>query len=93
MATWLIVVSIVGGVFALIVLAVMGRFLGLWIQSVVSGAPVGILDLFMMRLRKVAPAVIVLNRISAKKAGLELSAAQLVGFCVVGSAVERGGHN
>ncbi len=89
MDTWLIVVLSVGGLFALIVLAVMGRFLGLWIQSVVSGAPVGILDLFMMRLRKVAPAVIVLNRISAKKAGLELSAAQLEAHFLAGGDIER----
>ena len=55
----------------------------------VSGAPVGLLDLFMMRLRKVPPSVIVLNRISAKKAGLDLSASQLEAHYLAGGNIER----
>jgi uncharacterized protein YqfA (UPF0365 family) len=89
MDTWLIVVIVIAGLFALVLLAVFGRFLSLWIQSVVSGAPVGLLDLFMMRLRKVQPSVIVLNRISAKKAGLDLSASQLEAHYLAGGNIER----
>jgi uncharacterized protein YqfA (UPF0365 family) len=89
MDTWLIVVIVIAGLFALVLLAVFGRFLSLWIQSVVSGAPVGLLDLFMMRLRKVPPSVIVLNRISAKKAGLDLSASQLEAHYLAGGNIER----
>ena len=60
MDTWLIVVLVIGGLFSLIVLAVMGRFLGLWIQSVVSarrGHPRSVHDAARGR-----PAAIVLNR-------------------------------
>ena len=89
MDTWLIVVIVIAGLFALVLLAVFGRFLSLWIQSVVSGAPVGLLDLFMMRLRKVPPSVIVLNRISAKKAGLDLSASHLQAHYLAGGNIER----
>ena len=89
MDIWLIVIIVIAGLFALVLLAVFGRFLSLWIQSVVSGAPVGILDLFMMRLRKVPPSVIVLNRISAKKAGLDLSASQLEAHYLAGGNIER----
>jgi uncharacterized protein YqfA (UPF0365 family) len=89
MDIWLIVIIVIAGLFALVLLAVFGRFLSLWIQSVVSGAPVGLLDLFMMRLRKVPPSVIVLNRISAKKAGLDLSASQLEAHYLAGGNIER----
>ena len=89
METWEIVALAVAGLFALVVLAIFGRFAGLWVQSIVSGAPVGLLDLFMMRLRKVSPGVVVSNRITAKKAGLELSAAQLEAHYLAGGTVER----
>ncbi|MHC4246822.1 MAG: flotillin-like protein FloA [Planctomycetia bacterium] len=89
MANWEIVALAVAGLFALVILAIFGRFAGLWIQSIVSGAPVGLLDLFMMRLRKVSPGVVVGNRITAKKAGLELSAAQLEAHYLAGGTVDR----
>ena len=89
MPGWQIALLVIVGLILLITLAVMGRFIGLWIQSVVSGAPVGLLDLFMMRLRKVQPAAIVLNRISAKKAGLDLPTAQLEAHYLAGGNIER----
>lgn len=89
MANWEIVALAVAGLFALVVLAIFGRFASLWIQSIASGAPVRLLDLFMMRLRKVSPAVVVGNRITAKKAGLELSTAQLEAHFLAGGTVER----
>ena len=89
MPLWQIVTLSVVGLILLIAVAVLGRFVGLWVQSVVSGAPVGLLDLFMMRLRKVQPSVIVLNRISAKKAGLELGTAPLEAHFLAGGDIER----
>ena len=89
MPTWQIVALSVVGLVLLISIAVLGRFVGLWIQSVVSGAPVGLLDLFMMRLRKVQPSAIVLNRISAKKAGLDLKAGPLEAHFLAGGNIER----
>ena len=90
LANWVWIISAsVAGLIILIILAVVGRFIGLWVQSIVSGAPVGLLDLFMMRLRKVPPNVIVLNRISAKKAGMDFSTAQLEAHYLAGGRIER----
>ena len=89
MTTAWIVTASIAGLIVLILLAVVGRFIGLWIQSIVSGAPVGLLDLFMMRLRKVSPNVIVLNRISAKKAGMDFATAQLEAHYLAGGNIDR----
>lgn len=89
MTTAWIVTASIAGLIVLILLAVVGRFIGLWIQSIVSGAPVGLLDLFMMRLRKVAPNVIVLNRISAKKAGMDFATSQLEAHYLAGGNIDR----
>ena len=85
---WIVTASI-AGLIILIILAVIGRYIGLWIQSVVSGAPVGLLDLFMMRLRKVLPNIIVLNRISAKKAGMDFATSQLEAHYLAGGNIDR----
>jgi uncharacterized protein YqfA (UPF0365 family) len=71
--TWqmLIIVGIVIGiVFALIVLAVFARYFRLWIQSVTTGAGIGIFDLLGMTFRKVNPSVIVRSKIMAVQAGI-----------------------
>jgi uncharacterized protein YqfA (UPF0365 family) len=45
----------------------------LWLQSITTGAGIGIVDLIMMRLRKVNPTVIVRSKIMAVQAGIEES--------------------
>jgi uncharacterized protein YqfA (UPF0365 family) len=50
---------------------------GLFIQALLSNAPVGILSLVGMRLRKVDPRVIVYSRIAALKAGIPVTTNQL----------------
>ncbi len=71
---WLALVTIVVIValilFMLVVLAVIGRYFRLWIQSKTTGAGIGILDLLGMTFRKVNPAVIVRSKIMAVQAGL-----------------------
>ncbi len=67
---------IVLGVLGLLGLFLFFAMLGvlkLYVQALFSDARVGMLDLIMMRLRKVPPDLIVINRISAKKAGLDVS--------------------
>ena len=54
----------------LIVLAVFVRYFRLWIQSVTTGAGIGIFDLLGMKFRKVNPAVIVRSKIMAVQAGI-----------------------
>ncbi|MFM1867420.1 MAG: flotillin-like protein FloA [Planctomycetota bacterium] len=70
-----VIVWIIAGIAFLIGLFIFFTMLGvlkLYVQALFSDAKVGMLDLIMMRLRKVPPEVIVLNRISAKKAGLDI---------------------
>jgi uncharacterized protein YqfA (UPF0365 family) len=66
------VLSGIAGLIGLFVFFVMLGVLKLYVQALFSDAKVAMLDLIMMRLRKVPPEVIVLNRITAKKAGLDI---------------------
>jgi uncharacterized protein YqfA (UPF0365 family) len=60
------------GLIGLFIFFVMLGVLKLYVQALFSDAKVAMLDLIMMRLRKVPPEVVVLNRISAKKAGIDI---------------------
>ncbi|HEX4143377.1 MAG TPA: flotillin-like protein FloA [Pirellulales bacterium] len=57
-------------VFGIIAFAVFARYFRLWIQSVTTGARIGILDLLGMTFRKVDPRVIMRSKIMAVQAGL-----------------------
>ena len=54
----------------LVVLALLGRFLRLWLQSVFSEAGIGLFDLVAMTFKKINPAIIVRSKIMAVQAGL-----------------------
>ena len=79
------VVAVIG----LILLIMISQYLQLWLQAFLSGARVSLLDLIMMRLRKVPPSVIVLNRITAKKAGLEDPTNLLEAHFMAGGRIDR----
>ena len=55
---------------AVIVFAILGKYLRLWIQSVSSSAGIGIFDLLGMTFRKIDPRVIVRSKIMAVQSGL-----------------------
>ncbi|MCP4379057.1 MAG: hypothetical protein GY794_23145, partial [bacterium] len=61
----------------LVFLVMFGPLFGLWIQALAAHANVGIFQLIGMRLRKVHPATIVIARIQAVRAGIDLSTDQL----------------
>ena len=61
---------VIGLFFALILLAIFARYFRLWIQSVTTGAGIGIFDLLGMTFRKVNPTVIVRSKIMAVQAGI-----------------------
>ena len=73
--------AIVGLVILLVIvvafLAMFGPLFGLWIQALSANAKVGIFQLIGMRLRKVNPANIVIARIQAIRAGIDLNTEQL----------------
>ena len=79
------VVAVIG----LILLIMISQYLQLWLQAFLSGARVSLLDLIMIRLRKVPPSVIVLNRITAKKAGLEVPTNLLEAHFMAGGRIDR----
>ncbi|MCI0366093.1 MAG: flotillin-like protein FloA [Phycisphaerales bacterium] len=80
-------ILVVLGVFVIIILFMVGQFFSLWLQALVSGARVRLVDLIMMKFRKVDPRTIVFNRISAKKAGLEIKTDQLESHYLAGGRV------
>jgi len=55
---------------ALAFVAIFARYFRLWIQSVTTGAGIGILDLLRMTFRKVNPTVITRSKIMAVQAGI-----------------------
>jgi uncharacterized protein YqfA (UPF0365 family) len=73
----LIVVWLIGGAFML------------FLQSVFSGAPVGIFTIIVMRFRKVNANVIVTARVTAKKAGIEIATDRLEAHYMAGGHVLR----
>jgi uncharacterized protein YqfA (UPF0365 family) len=82
------------GVLALLLLAVAALAvllylipLGLWVAAFASGAYVGLFTLIGMRLRRVPPGTIVTARISAVKAGLDISVNDLEAHYLAGGNV------
>lgn len=61
--------------------------LGLWFTAVISGVKVSILDLILMRIRKVPPSIIINSSITATKAGLKLSTSELETHYMAGGNV------
>jgi uncharacterized protein YqfA (UPF0365 family) len=84
------------GVLGILVLVVVGLVLvlylipiPLWIAAWASGAYVGLMTLIGMRLRRVPPGTVVNARISAVKAGLEISINDLEAHFLAGGNVVR----
>ena len=66
-----------------------GSSISLWIQALVSGARVGLLNIVFMRFRKVPPKLIVESKIMATKAGLDISSDELESHYLAGGNVSR----
>ena len=86
-------IYIIGGVILfLILLAVIvavGQFIMLYIQALLSNARVALFAIVGMRLRKVDVRVVVLSRIRAVKAGIEISTDQLETHYLAGGRVPQ----
>ena len=80
-------IIILGIILLLVVLFFSFVPVGLWISALASGVKVGIFDLIGMRLRRVAPARIVLPMIKATKAGLTTKLNQLEAHYLAGGDV------
>ncbi|MEX2217240.1 MAG: flotillin-like protein FloA [Phycisphaerales bacterium] len=67
-----IVIFVVIALFLLIMAFVIGQFLKIWVQAWLSNAHVALLELVGMRLRNVDIRTVVLSRIRAVKAGMDI---------------------
>ena len=77
------------GIILLVVIGLIWNAFWLWWQSILSNAPVALLQIIFMRFRKVPPSVIVTVRITAKKAGIDLSGDELEAHYLAGGDVGR----
>ncbi len=89
MEPWLIAVLAVVGLILLVVLVFIFQFFQLWVQALLSQARVGLPSLIGMRFRKVRPDVIVLSRIKAVKAGINVDTNQLETHYLAGGRVPQ----
>jgi len=87
LSPWLLGGVIIGGIILLIIVAFAFQYIGLYLQAWVSGAKVGFIDLVMMRFRKVNAKSVVINRISAKKAGIEITTDNLEAHFLAGGRI------
>ncbi|HUF81190.1 MAG TPA: flotillin-like protein FloA [Burkholderiales bacterium] len=80
-----IIILVVGAIFILLYLVP----IPLWIAAWASGAYVGLFTLIGMRLRRIPPNTVITARISAVKAGLDLSVNDLEAHFLAGGNVVR----
>ncbi len=80
-----VVILVVGFVFFIIAF----KFLGLWVRARIANAPVGLFKMLGMSLRKVPVGMIVDNRITAVKAGLEIASDPLEAHYLAGGDVNH----
>lgn len=84
------VIFVVIGIAALFGMWIIFYFVpvGLWFSALVSGVRISLLQLILMRWRKVPPAVIVNNLIAATKAGLKITSNDLETHYLAGGRVK-----
>ncbi|MCP3901257.1 MAG: flotillin-like protein FloA [Desulfobacteraceae bacterium] len=82
-------------IFAVIVIGIIVIFfivssaISLWIQALVSGARVGLLNIVFMRFRKIPPKLVVETKIMAVKAGIDISTDFLESHFLAGGHLSR----
>ena len=85
----LVIAGIIAALFLLVLIAMLGQFINLYIQALLSNAKVGLLEIIGMRLRKVDVRSVVFSRIRAVKAGIPLSTAQLETHYLAGGRIHN----
>ncbi len=83
------ILLIFAGIIALVLFYFIFSYISLWLQALVSGAKVGLLNIIFMRFRKVPPKLIVESKIMAVKAGIEISTDNLESHFLAGGNVPR----
>jgi uncharacterized protein YqfA (UPF0365 family) len=79
----------IGAIIVLVLFALIWNSFWLWWQSILSNAPVSLIQIIFMRFRKVNPGTIVTARITARKAGIEVTGDELEAHYLAGGNVVR----
>ncbi|MBU4131189.1 MAG: flotillin-like protein FloA [Proteobacteria bacterium] len=79
----------IAGILGLVLFYFIFSYISLWLQALVSGASVGLLNIIFMRFRKVPAKLIVESKIMAIKAGIEISTDDLESHYLAGGNVSR----
>lgn len=83
------ILLIIAGILGLVIVYFAFSYIGLWVQALVSGARVGLLNIIFMRFRKVPPKLIVESKIMAVKAGIDIATDSLESHFLAGGNVSR----
>lgn len=78
---------IVAGVISLIIFGIVISFFSVWLRARLAGAPVGMLNLLAMRLRQVPYALVTDARVTARKAGIDISVDEIEAHFLAGGNV------
>src|SRR5438874_12653564 len=76
-------------VFALVLAVILFNFFGLWLRARIANEPVSLGKMVGMRLRKVPVGLIVDNRITAVKAGIDVRSGRLEAHYLAGGDVSH----
>lgn len=87
MQNFIMILSLVAALAAIIVVGIFFYFLKLWVRSLMSGAKVSLFNLLGMKLRGIPPTLIVDARIRAVKAGLDIATDLLEAHYLAGGNV------
>lgn len=84
-----LIAGIVALLAVLIILFMLTRIIMIWIQAIFSGVRISLIELILMRVRKVDPATIANSMVAATKAGLALKTKELEAHYLAGGNVIR----
>ncbi len=73
LAGWQLIVAAFLGLILLVLGIIIASFFSIWLRALLAKAPIGFLNLIAMRLRGVPGSLVVDARITASKAGIEIS--------------------
>jgi len=83
------ILLMLAGIIGLVLFYFIFSYIALWLQALVSGASVGLLNIIFMRFRKVPAKLIVESKIMAIKAGIDISTDELESHYLAGGNVSR----
>ncbi|WP_163712966.1 flotillin-like protein FloA [Mangrovibacterium lignilyticum] len=84
--------GLIVGIFVLVIIILYFIPVGLWFSALVSGVRISLIQLFLMRFRKVPPSVIVRALIEGTKAGIKLDRDKLEAHYLAGGKIDMVVH-